>query len=419
MKSSDNIHKANDQKWAIVSIASIPLVMTLGNSMLIPVLPTMEKELHISSLQSSLIITVYSVVAIFFIPIAGYLSDKWGRKMIIIPSLILAGIGGIIAAFASWKMQSGYWLILIGRTLQGVGAAGAFPIVLPLVGDMFRTDKEISSSLGIIETANTLGKVLSPILGALLANIIWYLPFVSIPVFCLISILMMMFLVKSPKNKEVPTFQEFVHDLKRTYKLNSRWLNSLFFIGGMLMFILFGILFYLSSLLEDGYGIGHITKGFILAIPLGALCLASFISGKKIKEDKILMKKVAFIGLLILCISVFSLSFFSNLWISILLFVIVGIGIGVGLPCLDALITEGIQKEERGTISSLYSSMRFIGVALGPPILAIMMKSMENYIFYFLAGLSVLTAIICYFGIRPEKEEKERSKSSTFEKIKI
>ncbi|RNB67258.1 hypothetical protein EDM52_22920 [Brevibacillus invocatus] len=38
----------------------------------------------------------------------------------------------------------------------------------------------------------------------------------------------------------------------------------------------------------------------------------------------------------------------------------------VALPCLDAFITEGIKKEERGTISAIYSSMRFIGVALGP-----------------------------------------------------
>ncbi len=53
--------------WALISIASIPLVMTLGNSMLIPVLPMIEKELSITSLQASLLITVYSVVAIFFV----------------------------------------------------------------------------------------------------------------------------------------------------------------------------------------------------------------------------------------------------------------------------------------------------------------------------------------------------------------
>ena len=99
-------------------------------------------------------------------------------------------------------MDNPYLIILIGRALQGVGAAGAFVIVLPLVGDMFKTDEEVSSSLGLIETSNTLGKVLSPILGSFLAGFVWFIPFFSIPIFCLVSILLMWFLVKTPnKNK--------------------------------------------------------------------------------------------------------------------------------------------------------------------------------------------------------------------------
>lgn len=394
----------DDKRWAIVSIASIPLVMTLGNSMLIPILPTMEKELDITSFQSSLIITVYSVVAILFIPIAGYLSDRLGRKKVIIPSLLLTAIGGAIAAFSSWQMQSGYWLVLIGRTLQGVGAAGAFPIVLPLVGDMFRSKEKVSSSLGIIETANTLGKVLSPILGSLLASIIWFLPFVTIPIFCTISIFMMIFLVKSPKKKDTPNFREFLTKTKTLYKYNNRWLNSIFIIGGILMFILFGVQFYLSSVLESQYQVGNIKKGFLLAIPLGALCLASFIAGKRIKEKKKLMKWITFIGVLLLAASVVLLSFFENLWVNIGIFVFGCIGIGIGLPCLDSLITDGIEEESRGTITSIYSSMRFIGVAFGPPIVAILMKNLNTFMFYFLGGLAILCAIVCLYGIRPEKE---------------
>ncbi|WP_285857226.1 MFS transporter [Caldibacillus thermoamylovorans] len=395
--------KLEDKRWAVVSIASIPLVMTLGNSMLIPVLPTMEKELDITPFQSSLIITVYSVVAIIFIPIAGYLSDRWGRKRVIIPSLLLAAIGGVISAFTAWQLQNAYWLILIGRTLQGIGAAGAFPIVLPLIGDMFHSEDKVSSSLGIIETANTLGKVVSPILGAVFASVIWFLPFFSIPVFCTISVLMMVFLVKSPKIEEGPKLNEFLRRTKKIYKHNRRWLKSIFFIGGILMFILFGVLFYLSSVLESKYGIGNIKKGFFLAIPLGALCIASYIAGKAIKENKSLMKWVTFIGLVLLAISTVVLSFFESLWLLIGLFVIGGIGIGISLPCLDSLITSGIEEEFRGTISSIYSSMRFIGVAFGPPIIAILMKKSNILIFYLLGGLAVLCVLVCIFGIKPEK----------------
>lgn len=193
----------DNKKGGLFALASIPLIMTLGNSMLIPILPQIARELHISSFQVSMLITVYAVVAILLIPIAGYLSDKYGRRVIIIPSLIIAGIGGGVSGAASWigDGMTVYWIILAGRFLQGIGAAGAFPIVIPLVGDMFDDDDKVSQGLGLIETSNTFGKVLSPILGALLGAWIWYIPFLAIPVLCLISLLLVLFLVKEPKKK--------------------------------------------------------------------------------------------------------------------------------------------------------------------------------------------------------------------------
>ncbi|KKB41602.1 Siderophore transport protein [Bacillus thermotolerans] len=190
------------KKWDLFALASIPLAMTLGNSVLIPVLPVMEKELGITAFQSSLIITVYSLIAIVLIPIAGYLSDRIGRKKVMIPSLILAAAGGVIASWAAWSMDNPYMMILVGRFLQGAGAAGAFPVVLPTVGDMFSEEDEMSKGLGIIETANTFGKVLSPVLGAVLAAFIWYLPFISIPILSIIALFLIIKFVKTPKHQE-------------------------------------------------------------------------------------------------------------------------------------------------------------------------------------------------------------------------
>lgn len=393
------------QKWAILSLSSIPLVLTLGNSMLIPVLPVIEKKLSITSFQTSMIITVYSMVAILFIPIAGYLSDHLGRKKVIIPSLIIAGIGGIISGYAAWKMSNAYWLILMGRSLQGVGTAGAFPIVLPLVGDMFQNEDDISSTLGLIETSNTFGKVLSPILGAFLAGFIWFLPFFSFPVFCLLSTIMVIFLVKCPKTNEKPLpFPTFISNLKAIFSQKGDWLYAIFFIGGILMFVLFGILFYLSEVFEKEYGIKDLKKGFFLALPLGALCLSSFITGKIIKKNKILMKWLTFGGILLAAGSIGALYFSIKLWFMISMFLLSGVGIGVGLPCLDALITEGIEKEERGTVTSLYSSMRFIGVAAGPPFIALLMKFPNHWIFIGLSCIGILTAIVSLIAIKPGKK---------------
>ncbi len=395
------------QKWAILSLSSIPLVMTLGNSMLIPVLPAMEKKLSITPFQTSMIITVYSIVAIFLIPVAGYLSDHIGRKKVIIPSLIITALGGAISAWASWKADDAYWIILAGRALQGVGAAGAAPIVLPLVGDMFKSDHDVSSTLGVIETSNTFGKVLSPVLGAFLAGIVWFLPFFLIPVFCAISILMMGLLVKCPKSEEKPIpFKTFFANIKDTFTKKGRWLNAIFFIGGILMFVLFGVLFYLSEVFEKELGIKDLKKGLFLALPLGALCLSSYITGKVIKKNKVLMKWLILAGILMAGASIAVLYFSVKLWFLLTMFTICGVGIGVCLPSLDALITEGIDKKERGTITSIYSSMRFIGVAAGPPLVALLLKKSDVWIFVLLSGACVLSALVALLKIRPGRKEE-------------
>jgi MFS transporter, ACDE family, multidrug resistance protein len=394
------------KKWDLLALASIPLVMTLGNSMLIPVLPEIGKELKITSFQVSMIITVYSIVAILLIPIAGYLSDRFGRKKVIIPSLFIAGVGGLISGWAAWQADNAFMLILVGRFLQGVGSSGAAPVVMPLVGDMFNDEKEVSSGLGLIETSNTIGKVLSPILGAFLATIIWFLPFWLIPVFCVLSILLVMFLVKVPKKEqEKQPFKEFLTNVKEIFHNEGRWLMAIFFIGGVIMFVLFGILFYLSTILEEKYGINGIMKGLVLAVPLLALSICSYISGKKIKQNKLVMKWCTFISMVLLSGSTFLITFFENIYFLLGALFVAGIGIGTALPCLDALITEGIEKEARGTITSIYSSMRFVGVALGPPIYAVLMKSSHEMVFYTSAGVSILAAIAAFFAIKPEKQK--------------
>lgn len=396
-----------EKKLDLLALASIPLVMTLGNSMLIPVLPLIEKELNISSFQSSMIITVYSVVAIILIPFAGYLSDKIGRKKVIIPCLIITGAGGAISAFSAWGMANPYMIILVGRLLQGVGAAGAFPVVIPTVGDMFDDEEDVSAGLGLVETANTFGKVLSPIIGALLALIIWYLPFISIPIFSIISILLVSFLVKRPKksDQKKQSFSAFLQTLKHVFKENGRWLISIFIIGCLNMFVLFGFLFHFSSFLESEYRVESVYRGLVLAIPLLFLCASSFITGKKIGNNKVMMKWLILIGNVITGVPLLWVRAELGMVMMTVLLSLSGLGIGLSLPSLDALITEGIKKEIRGTVTSLYSSMRFLGVAAGPPIVALIMDNID-LLYILLAVISGVAALITFFAIKPEEKKK-------------
>ncbi|MCA0755454.1 MFS transporter [Paenibacillus sp. N4] len=385
--------------------------MTLANSMLIPVLPLMQKKLKISSVQSSLIITVYAAVSILFIPFAGYLSDRYGRKPVIVTGLSIAAAGGLISGLAAMLMDNhAYGVILAGRLIQGIGAAGAFPIVLPLVGDMFDNEEAVSSGLGMIETSNTLGKVVSPVFGSVLAIVVWYLPLAVIPVISAISIAAVIFLVKVPtKEKTKVKFKEFLTSIKSILSEKGHWLYAIFAIGGNIMFIMFGFLYYLSSVLEDHYHIEGIKKGALLAIPLCAICLAAFITGKLVGENKSKMKWFTAAGLSLLAASMLTCGIMDTKGLVLLntFMFIGGTGIGLALPSLDALITEGIDKKQRGTITSIYSSARFIGVACGPLVASLLLNK-DAWLFYLFTAIACACLLIALFFIKPAKKKMHK-----------
>src|SRR5699024_8302675 len=99
--------------------------------------------------------------------------------------------------------------------------------------------------------------------GAVLAAVVWFLPFFSIPLFCLVSVMLVIFLIKKKKEtkEETFTFDKYQTMLKDVFSKHFKWLVEVFLIGAILMFILFGFLFYLSSVLEDDFSYTGIWKG--------------------------------------------------------------------------------------------------------------------------------------------------------------
>ncbi|MFC3883567.1 MFS transporter [Bacillus songklensis] len=393
----------------IAAIGSIPLIMTLGNSMLIPILPKMKSELGLTQLQTSLTITVFSVAAAISIPILGYLSDRFSRKAIIIPALFLYGIGGLLAGFATSAFSNAYWWVLTGRTLQGIGAAGTAPIAMALTGDLFKGSEE-SRVLGLVEASNGFGKVLSPILGSLIALLVWYGVFFAFPAFCVVSILLTWIFIKEKvKKKEPQPFGKYVKGLGSVFKHEGRWLLTSYLAGATCLFTLFGILFYLSDVLEKDYQIDGVKKGLILAIPLLVMCITSYTTGSKIGKNQQLMKRLIVLGLIFMTISYATLSFFSK-WIPFIsILALSSIGTGLVLPCINTFITNAVGKERRGIVTALYSSVRFLGVAIGPPIFGRLMDWSKMGMFMSIAALTFVVGILALIMIRVNKEDEPKS----------
>lgn len=411
--------KQKPNGMTILAIGSIPMILVLGNSMLIPILPKMKTELDISQFKVSLIISVFSIAAAISIPILGYLSDRFSRKAVIVPSLILYGCGGLLAGAAAAWFSNAYTWILAGRIMQGLGAAGTAPIAMALTGDLFKGGEQ-SRVLGLVEASNGFGKVISPILGSLFALLFWYAAFFAFPIFCLAAILLTIFFIKEKKaKKEPPPLGKYVKGLISVFKSEGRWLFAAYLTGATCLFTLFGILFYISDILEKEHQIDGILKGAILAIPLLFMTTTSYITGSKIGKKMSLMKKLIILGLLLMTASFSSLVFFKALIPFFSVLVVSSIGTGLVLPCINSFITGSVPTDRRGFVTSLYGSVRFLGVAIGPPIFSTLMEWSRTGMFLTTAGLTLFAALLSLVLIQVKKKEPTEKSDTLFEKLQF
>ncbi|HLV09697.1 MAG TPA: MFS transporter [Halanaerobiales bacterium] len=358
-----------EKKYKIMMLAfsGVPFIMVLGNSMLIPEFPQIKNALDIDQFHVGLLITVFSISAGITIPFLGYLCDQIGRIKVIVPALLLYGLGGIISGTAALFIDKPYYIILIGRAVQGIGAAGTAPIVMALVGDIFQSQQR-TEALGIIEAANGIGKVLSPILGAAIGLISWIALFFSYALLSIPVAAGVWFLGKEAHQPEKQGLGEYFNKIKDIFENKGVSLISTILAGMVVLFVLFGLLSFFSDLLEVRYNIKGFIKGLIIAIPILFMSITSYSSGYLLKKIQKHYKLIIIIGLSLLSISLIALCYIRPLVLYLVLFSLLGIGSGLVLPAVNSMVTSSCKYKQRGVITSFYGGARFFGVAIGPPV---------------------------------------------------
>lgn len=392
--------------WSVITFLSlVPLLMVLGNSVLIPGMPEMQNEMHVTKFQVSLIITLFSVPAGIVIPFAGFLSDRYSRRWIVVPSLLLFGAGGIAAGLAGWFIPHPYTTILIARVVQGIGASGTAPIAMAWLGDLF-SGSQRSQALGVNEAGNALGKVVSPVLGAAVFLISWYAAFFIFPILCIPLAAAVWWLIPEKKTSQSKqTVLNYIKSLGPVVKREGRWLSVAYLSGAAALFNLFGVLFYLSDLLENKYQIDGIRKGLVLAIPLLVLSVTSLVTGSLIKKRKKLMKWLMVSGFAILGAALLTAVWLtSNAWVLVALMSFGAIGTGVILPSLNTLITSAVSQEQRGMVTSWYGSVRFLGVAAGPPVYTWLLSFSSGVMFISVAVFAFVCGLLSLVLIHPKTQ---------------
>lgn len=382
-------------------LCGVPFVMVLSNSMLIPALPLMQSAMGLSAFQIGLVVTAFSVPAGLTIPIAGYLSDHYGRKPIIVPALVIFGIGGLLAGIASWLVSAPFLWILAARVLQGIGGGGTYQLAMALTGDIFQTS-ERAKALGLLESANGLGKVVSPIIGSLAALIIWFAPFFIYPLLAIPVALGVWWVVKEPdKQLSKQSLGDYLASVWQVLKKNAVSLTAAFLAGLLALFMLFGVLSYLSDVLEEEHGINGLTKGLVIAIPVLAMAVTSYLSGRWLqKQGGQVCKWASMGGMLMIGLALLSPVFPLGLYLFMAAVTLQGIGTGLALPAVNLLITGAADHEERGMITCLYGTVRFFGAAFGPPVFGLFVANSKIPLFIVSAVAVALAGVLAFTCIK-------------------
>lgn len=405
---ADNLSNYSiDPRKAMFTIILCILVDVFGYSMVLPLLPVIVTEMGSSAIFVGILVSSNALSAFVFGPILGKLSDKYGRKPILLISQAGTGVSFLILA-----LSPNVYVILFARILDGV-FGGQIPVIRAYITDI-TTPATRSSEMGKLMVGHTIGMVFGPILGGILGAINWRYPsLVAVGLSIIAMILTVRVLIESMPKKRVLD----LNDQKKARELSSEKIKT--FTGEIIIrfiqvFLLFSITVMFNSsmslILYDRYGASTIVVGLVMTL---AGVTVMFYGGILMKPlfRKVGEKRVLLLASILLIINFAIFPLMEELWMifaSIPVFVFAM----VFLPSLiQSNITKAVDASEQGLVSGITTNIQSIAQIISPLIatgfieiggLTIGMIFLNQYqlIGYTAVILGILLFIVLYLDLK-------------------
>lgn len=380
----------------MLSLSTMVFLIVTINTMLFPVFPALRSDLNLSLAKVSLLVVFANIPSALLSPVGGILADRYTRKIIILPSLLLFGAGGLLAGLAALALENPFPFMLGARVIQGIGAAAPMYLAMALAGDIFQST-ERAQAVGLMEAASGLGKLLAPIIGALTGIIAWVAPFFVYPALSVPIAAAIFFLIKEqhrPGKKPDPSLRE----LKETFGRRPTLVGLAAALYSL--FTLIGIMFWLSEVLEQRISGGQILKGVIISLPVMSFLLTTLLAEHFYRLLKIRLS--IFSGLATAATAISLIPFTRDSFLIWPVIGLMGIGLGIATPAIDTLSTNITSMEHRGTVTTVYGGVRCAGAAAGPLTMALLMKHGPLITFLPVAGAGAGVAILVLLLLREE-----------------
>ena len=342
----------------------------LGFGVAVPVLAFVAKEYGASGMTLGLILGSFSLMQFFFSPIWGRLSDRIGRRPVLVASLVGHGIGFLTFAFAS-----NVFLLFASRIITGIAAASV-PVAQAYIADS--TDEtNRAKGMSIIGMAFGFGLVLGPPIGGLLASygadhglVANLLPGAASAVLSFTALLMAFFaLPESRVPSDHPTPPRFSPVDRETWSIffRTRGLR----LGGGALAVLMCTLASLAPILvlvgRDRFGLVAREVGYLLGLMGVVVIILQFTTIDRLVKKAgdvgagMVGASCLFLGLVIVPLT-------TGRPFLILATCLMGVGQGLCLPTFSAYISKIAPASHRGGILGLAHSLNALARVLGPPI---------------------------------------------------
>jgi len=380
---------------AASSLAAVFSVRLLGLFMIYPVFAAYAQQLTgATSYKIGLALGIYGLSqGLLQIPF-GILSDRFGRKIMIVLGLVIFGIGSAVAA-VSTSIDG----VIIGRLLQGSGAAGS--VILALVADL-TTEENRTKAMAMVGVTIGLSFMLALVAGPIVASfagvqgIFWLMVFLA-----LLGIGITQFVVPDPHNLHVHRDAETVpamlasvlkdKELLRldfgTFALNAMLTASFLVVPGLLQ----------ATLNVTAHG------QWIVYLPVLLVSLIVTVPAIVAAEKYRLMKTVFVSAVAALAISQIALVFWAQDSYALLAALTVFFaGFNVMAAILPSLITKTAPLDAKGTATGIYSSSQFLGIFAGGVVGGWAHQSAgDSGVFVLTAGLALLWLAAAVTMARP------------------
>lgn len=368
---------ATDRKAAVGFIFITLLIDVMGWGLIIPVMPKLISQLknisvNEASAYGGILLSTYAITQFLFSPVIGNLSDKYGRRPVLLSSLLGFGIDYIILALAPT-----YGWLFLGRIIAGITGA-SFTTASAYIADV-STAETRAKNFGLIGAAFGLGFIIGPALGGLLAGWGVRAPFYAAAGLCLLNALYGYFVLPESLSKE----NRRPFDWKKANPFGSlQFLRKTPAISGLAL--CFFLIYLAAQAVQGNWSFFtiyrfHWTEGMVGAsLAVVGLLVGGVQAGlTRIVNPKLGDEKSIYLGLFLYTFGLILFSFASATWMMFAVLVPYCLG-GLANPSLQSTLAGHIPPTQQGELQGALTGLMSLTTIIGPLIM--------NNLFTFFTG---------------------------------